>query len=74
MVPTFFDDKPIAVLLGAGVSAAQLNDMVFGWALNAPSMLMGVRSCVPAAIPHLEKQHLLTNFLFNIHGSAENIA
>lgn len=35
MVPTFFEDKPIEVLLGSGIKASQLNDTVLGRALDA---------------------------------------
>jgi transposase len=34
MVPSFFDDKPIALLLGNGVTADQLNDTTLGRALD----------------------------------------
>lgn len=35
MVPTFFDDKPIELLLGSGIESSQLNDTVLGRALDA---------------------------------------
>ena len=35
MVPSFFEDKPIELLLGAGVRAEQLNDTSLGRALDA---------------------------------------
>jgi transposase len=35
MVSSFFDDKPIDVLLGNGITASQLNDTVLGRALDA---------------------------------------
>lgn len=34
MVPSFFEDKPIALLLGEGVRAEQLNDTTIGRALD----------------------------------------
>jgi transposase len=35
MVSSFFEDKPIEVLLGEGMTASQLNDTVLGRALDA---------------------------------------
>ncbi|MDZ7933545.1 MAG: IS1634 family transposase [Emticicia sp.] len=35
MVPTFFNDKPIDVLLGSNIKASQLNDTVLGRALDS---------------------------------------
>jgi transposase len=35
MVPTFFDDKPMELLLGSNLQASQLNDTVLGRALDA---------------------------------------
>ena len=35
MVPSFFEDKPIELLLGTGIEASQLNDTVLGRCLDA---------------------------------------
>jgi transposase len=35
MVPSFFEDKPIELLLGEGIAASQLNDTVLGRCLDA---------------------------------------